>query len=185
MLPNKSKLRFFVLFSKRIYCFTSTLIFIVIAADFRDVINIYLVDLIFMPFHAHKYVKILVFSHFLKPFPLISHQSWFTCHVEQLIEMLIINIGLRGLIPVSFCAPRQIRIQVSCHLLEKIPLVLYHSYFTCSFGVRYLCASIMCPKGRISGPTVKVAVKLVRPPGLFFEDENDLIAQDIWCLSAM
>ena len=32
----------------------------------------------------------------------------------------------------------------------------------------FVCISMMCPKGSISGPRVKVAAELVRPSGLLF-----------------
>ena len=41
-----------------------------------------------------------------------------------------------------------------------------------------MCISIMCPKGSISGPRVKVAAELVMPSGLLYT-ESDLLHYNI------
>ena len=81
---------------------------------------------------------------------------------------VVFNISLRGLISGLFRVPKQIKIQVFSHFLKNIPLVLQHSYFTCSFWVSFRCISMMCPKHPISGPRVQDAVKLVKPSVLLF-----------------
>ena len=41
-------------------------------------------------------------------------------------------------------------------------------------GCTFMCISIMCPKGSISGPRVKVAAELVMPSGLLYR-KGDLL----------
>ena len=67
--------------------FTTVLLHMLIPSTFRCVENMGLRGLIFGPLWATKYVKIPVFGHFLKNFPLVSHQSWCTCQIGQLLEV--------------------------------------------------------------------------------------------------
>ena len=77
----------------------------------------------------------------------------------------VLNIGLRGPISGSFWSPKYIPIQVLSHFLKYFPLVSHHC-FTYLLGSTFMCISIMCPKGPISGYRVEVTMELVRPSGL-------------------
>ena len=43
-----------------------------------------------------------------------------------------------------------------------------------------MCISMMCPKGSICGPGVKVAAELVRPPGLLFYFLGLCLSPTVW-----
>ena len=68
---------------------------------------------------------------FIFSFPLVSHQSRFTCPLELLLEVHRIWASEAWLILV----PKTRNIPVIIHFLQKFPLVSYQSWFTCSLGI--------------------------------------------------
>ena len=75
---NKSKFMSLAIFSNS---FTKVLLHMLIGSTFICVENMGLRGPILGPLQ--------VFDHFLKNFPLVSHQSWFTCQFELLLGVLI------------------------------------------------------------------------------------------------
>ena len=67
----------------------------------------------------------------------------------------------------------------SGHFIKHFPEVSHHSRFTCfKIGGTSMCISIMCPKGSISGPRVKVAAERVMPSGLLCR-KGDLLHYNV------
>ena len=66
----------------------------------------------------------------------------------------------------------------SGNFIKYFPIVSNHTRFTCLLGGTSMCISIMCPKGSISGPRVKVAAELVMPSGLLYT-KSDLLHYNI------
>ena len=73
-----------------------------------------------------------MFGHFLKKFPLVSHQYCFTCSLQVLLDVWRIWVPHRP----NFWAtlgPKQVNIPVFGHFLKKIPLLSHQSWCTCQF----------------------------------------------------
>ena len=120
---------------------------------------------------APKKIKVLVFGHFLIHFPLVSHQSWFTCQCELILEVC------RTLASETQCLGHfgpQNRSFRSSVIFSNI----FHSFhiifwLTCFFGGTPMCISIMCPGDSLSGSGVLVATELARPLGLLYSGLRD------------
>ena len=138
--------------------FTSVLLHMPIASAFRCVENIH--RAIFGP----QIIKNPGLWSFSQNFPLVSNQSWCSCQFELLLEVCWILAS---------------EAQFSCHFGPKIDhnscLQSFSKIFPIGFtsllfymlsGGTFMCISMVCPKGSISGPRVKVVAALSRQSGL-------------------
>ena len=81
-------------------------------------------------------------------------------HVSLVTFRDVLNIGLRGHISGSFCAPKSNICQVVNHFLENIPLVSHAFCFTCLLGV---CLGVF-------QSVFSLVAELVKPSGLLLFD---------------
>ena len=82
--PNRSEiLFFFIIFSISFCCCTLVLVYIVVGATFRDVLNMWFMDLIFRSFQARQSVKIQVSPGLVIVLKLDSNHQFFSpCDLE-------------------------------------------------------------------------------------------------------
>ena len=126
------------------------------------------------PLWAPKEVKIPVFGHFLKIFPLVAHQSWCTCQFGLLLQVCWI-LAQEAQFPGHFGPPNRSWFR-SFYQTFSSGFTSFSFYML--IGGTSMCISIMCPKGSISGPGVKVAVELVMPSGLLYR-KGDLLHYNV------
>ena len=123
---------------------------------------------IFGPLWAPKWIKNSSLSPFFQKFysgftPVLVYMSIWATFAG------VLNIGLRSPISGSFLGPK-IEYNSSLQLFSQSYSIDFPSFlFYMLIRVLFMCISMMCPKGSISGPRVKFAAELVRPPGLLWD----------------
>ena len=135
-----------------------------IASTFRCVESMGLIGQIFGPLRAPKWVKIIIFGHFLKHFPLVSYQCWCTHHFELLLKMCWI-LASEAQFP-GHLRPKNRSLSRSSVTVSNIfhwfhITLLFHAYWG-----YFMCIQWCAQNALFLG--LEVAAEPVRPAGLLF-----------------
>ena len=99
-------------------------------------------------FWAPKYVKILVFGHFLKNFPLVCISPG-------------VHVNLSYFQRCIECWPQRPNFGVFRHFLKYFPLAAHHSCFTCFLGVLLYVFQWCAPKALFLGRELRLQQSLL------------------------